>query len=173
MSKKRILIWSSLLLITGVCLYNFYPEDPLPEVAVVDKIVVYKSKRALQVYNGENLLKTYQIALGGNPVGHKQYEGDSKTPEGVYYITDKNPSSGFHKNLGVSYPNEKDRAYARSIGKSPGGDIKIHGLRNYTPFLGKFHRLSDWTAGCMALTNQEIDELFRSVKVGSPIEIYP
>jgi murein L,D-transpeptidase YafK len=169
-------IWILLTLVVVLIVFSYYNlrlENPLPANTVIDKLVINKSKRELQAYSNGKLLKTYTVSLGGNPVGHKEYEGDSKTPEGRYIINDKNPNSGYHKNLGVSYPNEKDIAYAKSIGKSAGGDIKIHGLRNYKWFIGKIHRQWDWTAGCIAVTDQEIDELYRFVKVGIPIEINP
>lgn len=106
-------------------------------------------------------------------MGHKEFEGDKKTPEGVYRIDDKNPNSGYHKNLGVSYPNDADIAHADSLGKPPGGAIKIHGLRNGCGILGKFHRWADWTMGCIAVTNSEMDELYNAVKIGATIDIRP
>ena len=124
-------------------------------------------------YSGENLLKTYTISLGKSPVGHKQFEGDNKTPEGVYTINDRNANSAYHKNLGVSYPNEADRKFAEKYGKSPGGLIKIHGLRNDRGYIGKFHRWKDWTAGCIAVTDKEIDELYKAVKHNAVIDILP
>ncbi|WP_310556602.1 L,D-transpeptidase family protein [Flavobacterium sp.] len=173
MTKKTILLLVLLLFIVGILIFYFYPEKKLPSNSVIDHIKVYKSKRQLLAYNNGKLLKTYRISLGKNPIGHKEFEGDSKTPEGIYYINDKNPNSGYYKNLGVSYPNEKDMAYAKTLGKSAGGDIKIHGLRNGIGFLGKFQRYTDWTAGCIAVTNNEIDELFTNVKIGVKIEILP
>lgn len=118
-------------------------------------------------------MKTYTISLGGNPIGDKEYEGDKKTPEGIYYINDKNPNSGYHKNLGISYPNKKDIEQAKKLGKPVGGDIKIHGLKNRTGVIGKLHRWFDWTLGCIALTNNEMDELYYSVPIGTKIEILP
>ncbi len=162
-----------LLLILGVTAYNLYPEPRLPKNAVVDKLVVYKSKRTLSVYAQGKLLKSYQISLGGEPIGAKKIEGDLKTPEGLYYINDKNQYSGYHKNLGISYPNDQNIVYARSLGKTAGGDIKIHGLRNGMGFIGKLQRWTDWTLGCMALTNTEIDELYQAVPIGTPIVINP
>lgn len=91
----------------------------------------------------------------------------------MYFIDSKNPKSGYHKNLGISYPNEEDIQNAKFEGVEPGGEIKIHGLRNGLGFIGKFHRWYDWTAGCIALTDSEIDELYRSVEMGSPILIQP
>ncbi|WP_312192687.1 L,D-transpeptidase family protein [Sphingobacterium sp.] len=161
------------LLIGGLTVYNLYPEPVLDKNEKVDKLIVYKSKRQLQAYAHGKLLKTYRISLGGQPTGAKEFEGDLKTPEGLYAINDKNQYSGYHKNLGVSYPNEKDIAKAKSLGKEPGGDIKIHGIRNGLGFIGKLQRCIDWTYGCMALTNSEIDELFQAVPIGTPIEINP
>lgn len=148
-------------------------ENPLPENAVIDRLVVHKSARTMSAYSGGRLLKTYPVSLGKNPVGHKQFEGDGKTPEGRYRINERNPHSGYHKNLGVSYPNEADQAYAARHGKSPGGLIKIHGIKNGLGFIGRKHLQKDWTDGCIAVTDEEIDELYRSVKHNAEIEILP
>lgn len=148
----------------------FYKK--IPENSI-DKIVVYKSRRIMQVFTGNELVKVYRIALGKDPVGHKCQEGDFKTPEGLYHINDKNPNSQFYKNLGISYPNEKDIENAQALGQSSGGDIKIHGLRNGRGYRGKLHLLKDWTAGCIAVTNSEMQVLYDAVPVGTPIEIYP
>lgn len=91
----------------------------------------------------------------------------------MYFINDKNPHSGYHKNLGISYPDQDDIARAKQLGKPPGGDVKIHGLRNKTGSISKFHRWYDWTLGCIAVTDEEIDELYGAVQVGTPIEIKP
>ncbi|OYU80663.1 MAG: hypothetical protein CFE23_08030 [Flavobacterium sp. BFFFF1] len=153
--------------------YYCWPETALPEDTKVDLLVVYKSKRKLLAYADGKLIKTYTISLGSDPIGHKAYEGDMKTPEGIYTINAKNANSGYHKNLGVSYPNDADREAAAAIGKKPGGDIKIHGLRNGRDWIGKLHRWTDWTHGCMAVTDREMDELFDAVAMGTPIEIKP
>ena len=158
-TKKPIFLMLTITVI-GFVAYYFSPDIKLPLGKEIDSIVVYKSKRQLSVYSDGQLLKTYKISIGRNPVGDKEFKGDKKTPEGVYYINGKNPASKFHKNLGISYPNPDDIAYSNKIGKPAGGDIKIHGLRNGYEFIGKFHRWYDWTAGCIALTNQEIDELY-------------
>lgn len=150
-----------------------YSLRPLPKGTKVDKLVVKKSERRLEAYSKGELLKTYTVSLGKQPLGDKQYEGDNRTPEGRYTINDKNPHSGYYKNLGVSYPNTADRREARQLGKPVGGDIKIHGLPNQLPYIGKWHRLWDWTAGCMALTNDEMEELYQAVPVGTVIEILP
>ncbi|KMK50975.1 protein erfk [[Actinobacillus] muris] len=139
----------------------------------IDRLVVFKHKRQMWAYRGEQLVKIYPIALGFNPIGHKQFEGDGKTPEGIYRINERNPRSAYHKNLGVSYPNAQDTAYAQSQGKSPGGLIKIHGLPNGRGDIGKLHLLKDWTHGCIAVTNEEIDELYRTVIHNAVIDIRP
>ena len=127
----------------------------------------------MQAYANGQLLKTCKVSLGAEPNGDKEFEGDKKTPEGIYYINDKNPNSDYHKNLGVSYPNNVNQRQAKNLGKLAGGDIKIHGLKNNSGFIGKFHRWYDWTLDCTAVTNQEIDELYNAVSVGTPIEIKP
>ncbi|RRJ92561.1 L,D-transpeptidase family protein [Flavobacterium macacae] len=165
------MIYVLLLLIFGVATYYIYPEAKLPKGKIIDRIEVLKSQRKMLVYSEGELLKTYTISLGKNPIGHKEFEGDFKTPEGIYEINAKNPNSGYHKNLGVSYPNEKDIAHSKSLGKPTGGDIKIHGIRNGAGSISKFQRWKDWTAGCIAVTNEEMDELYESVKIGATIEI--
>ena len=139
----------------------------------IDKIVIIKHKRKLYLLSGDDVVRTYRIALGHNPKGHKQYEGDIRTPEGNYIINAKNPNSNFYKNLGISYPNQNDIAYAQSIGKSPGGQIKIHGLKNGYGWIGRFHLFCNWTNGCIVVTNNEIDEIYEMVEIGTPIEILP
>lgn len=170
---KKIIFFIILFFVTGAVIYNWYPEKKLPANAEIDYIVVKKSDRKLLAYSKQKLLKTYQISLGDSPIGHKKYEGDEKTPEGIYTVNTKNPNSGYHKNLGVSYPNAKDITKAKLLGKRPGGDIKIHGIRNHIGFIGKFQRFFDWTNGCMALTNTEVDELYAAVKIGTKIDIRP
>ena len=146
----------------------------LPPDAKIAKLVVRKSAREMDAYDASGrLLKTYPVALGRAPVGHKQFEGDGKTPEGRYTISGRNPHSGYHKNLGVSYPNDTDRARAAAQGRSPGGDIKIHGLKNGLGAIGAQHLRRDWTDGCIAVTDREIDELYALVQPDAPIDIPP
>ena len=173
MKTKNIILWVIFILIIGLAGYYFYPEPNLPPDTQVDSMVVYKSKRQLLAYSNGKLLKTYKISLGKNPIGDKKVQGDKKTPEGIYTINGKNPHSGYYKNLGISYPDSQDIEDAKSIGKSTGGDVKIHGIRNRFGFISKFHRWFDWTAGCIALTDNEVDELFKAVEVGTKIEIKP
>jgi murein L,D-transpeptidase YafK len=123
--------------------------------------------------NHGEVLKTYKVALGTVPVGRKQRSGDHKTPEGVYTVDWKNAASKFHKALHVSYPNVADRERARKMGVHPGGDIEIHGLGAKFGWVGALHRERDWTDGCIAVTNEEIDEIWPLVPVGTVIEIKP
>ena len=161
-----------LLIILGLSIYYFFPEDKLPANVKIDSVVVYKSQKRLYAYSGEKLLKIYKISVGRNLIGKKEYEGDNKTPEGLYYINDKNPNSGYHKNLGISYPNDLDKLNAKKLGKATGGDIKIHALRNDLGFIKKFHYWFS-TRGCIRVTNEEIDELYQAVDLGTKIEIKP
>lgn len=145
----------------------------LPHGAVADRILVEKSARRLTLFSGERVLRSYPIALGREPVGAKRFEGDGRTPEGLYTITARKPDSAYHLALHISYPSPDDVAFAAEQGRSPGGRIMIHGLPNGLGFVGRSHRLRDWTQGCIALTNAEIEELWRVVPDGTPIEIRP
>ena len=139
----------------------------------VDSIVVVKRFRHMYVFNSGKLLKVYNISLGEQPVGAKHFKNDRKTPEGIYYITKRNPYSMAHKSLAISYPNDRDRKYARAQGKDTGGDVMIHGILNgYDKQAADFVGV-DWTWGCIAVTNQEVDELYEHVRIGSPINILP
>lgn len=139
----------------------------------VDRIVVEKSKRSMHLCGGPEIVKTYKIALGRNPIGHKQKQGDCRTPEGQYKISGKNPKSRYYKSLHISYPNHQDRSCAKKNCVNPGGDIMIHGLAKGFAWVGKTHHLRDWTQGCIAVTNEEMDEIFKSTQVGATIEIRP
>lgn len=134
----------------------------------VTRLEVFKQSRVLRVWHERRLLKQYNVELGFGPTGHKQFEGDGKTPEGAYIIDRRNPNSSFYLSLGISYPNERDVAFARSLGKLPGGDIFIHGQPNIAGPRGP-----DWTAGCIAVRNKEMRELYAMVKDGTPIVIFP
>ena len=144
-----------------------------PQVAPrqADFVLVDKSDRTLTLFRHGEELKTYTgLQLGGAPVGHKHFEGDGKTPEGRYTIDARNPASAYHLSLRISYPNAADRAYAAARGRGPGGDIFIHGQPNALP-IGRVP--GDWTDGCIALSNGEIEELWRAVPDGTAIEIRP
>lgn len=148
-----------------------WPEKKIDTSRKIDKILVIKHKRKLMVFSNGDLIKTYKISLGKRPVGKKEFEGDKKTPEGLYFINDKSSDSDFHLNLGISYPNEADKKHAEKLNKNPGGQIKIHGLKIGLGFIGKFHRFFDWTLGCISVTNKEIEELYKNVPIGTEIEI--
>ncbi len=139
------------------------------------KIEVFKSQRVLNILNSQNtVIKTYKIALGGNPKGPKTQEGDKKTPEGLYKIASRNEKSGFHRALKISYPNSQDTQNAKKNGVSAGGDIMIHGMRNGLGWIGSWHRLYDtWTNGCIAVTDSEIEEIWALIPNNTPIEIHP
>lgn len=144
-----------------------------PLTEPVDSILVIKKHRAMYVYNKGKVIKAYRISLGSCPIGPKHFKDDRKTPEGLYYINGKNPNSAAHKNLGISYPNDSDRTYARRYGKSTGGDVKIHGIMNGWENDKEAFDGVDWTWGCIAVTNEEIDELYAHVSTGIPINILP
>lgn len=138
-----------------------------------DSIVVDKGNRKLTLFNRGAVVKTYLVALGANPTGAKVRRGDNRTPEGLYRIEARNPQSKYYLALRVSYPNAEDRARAAQLGVDTGGDIMIHGLPRAFAQVGANHRLDDWTQGCIALTNQEIEEVYRAVRLGAAILIKP
>ncbi len=133
----------------------------------VTQIQVYKSKREMFLLHNDQVLKSYRISLGFDPVGTKEVYGDGKTPEGLYYIDRRNPSSDFYLALGISYPNKHDVQVARAMGKDPGGDIFIHGQDGWKT------NTSDWTAGCIAISNRQMRDVYAMVKTGTPIFIMP
>ena len=138
-----------------------------------NRVLVLKKERTLQLLSKGKVVKTYRIALGGDPIGPKTRQGDHKTPEGIYVLDFRNPHSRFYKAIHISYPSPRDRAAARGQGASPGGDVFLHGLPNGCGYLGAAHRLKDWTDGCIAVTDAEIDEIWAAVADGTPIEIRP
>ncbi|MCM2317049.1 MAG: L,D-transpeptidase family protein [Thermoanaerobaculia bacterium] len=146
---------------------------PLPSGTRADLVVVDKSERSLKLFRAGRELRTYRVALGPNPEGHKLEEGDGRTPEGRYVIDWRNAKSAFHRSLHVSYPNAHDRREARRRGVDPGGAIMIHGLPGGMGGLGAGHVASDWTLGCIAVTSEEIEEIWRVVRDGTPIDITP
>jgi murein L,D-transpeptidase YafK len=150
-----------------------YRTAPLPPGTKVDLLVVDKSARRLSIYDHGELLRSYTVALGRRPAGPKRRQGDHRTPEGRYLIDHHNPNSAFHLALHVSYPSASDSARALAAGYSPGGDVMIHGLRNGIGWLGHAHLSADWTDGCIAVTDTEMDQLYRAVPDGTPIEIRP
>ena len=162
-SVLRVFLVLGLLVTLSACSTKFFRYEG-PEVT---RIVVMKSARRMYLLNGKNVLRSYQIGLGFSPRGDKKVEGDGKTPEGLYYINRRNPESEFHLSLGINYPNARDVAEAKKLGKRPGGDIFIHGRGNPVDFL-----VRDWTWGCIAVTNKEMEEIYSMVRLGTPIAIY-
>lgn len=138
-----------------------------------DRVLVLKKQRTLELLSEGKVIKTYKVALGGDPAGPKARQGDHKTPEGFYVLDFRNAHSQYYKSIHISYPNEQDRATARKAGVSPGGDVFVHGLPNGYAAVGAAHRLKDWTDGCIAVTDQEIDEIWKAVPDGTQIEIRP
>ena len=139
----------------------------------VDRVVVKKSEGILQLIIGEQVIRQFPIYLGGNPVGHKRHQGDLRTPEGRYLLHERKPNSRFYRALRISYPNKTDQAAAAAAGKSPGGDIMIHGMpslekRSLLMFDGR-----NWTDGCIAISNPHMREVWDLVDLGTPIEILP
>jgi murein L,D-transpeptidase YafK len=145
------------------------PLTPAPTLA--DKVVVLKSERKLMLMKGDQVLKTYTVSLGSKPIGTKIEQGDHKTPEGTYVLDRHNAHSQYHKAIHISYPSPEDVARAERFGVSAGGELYIHGLPN--SYKGPGKDLGDWTEGCIAVTNAEIDEIWRMVADGTPIEIKP
>jgi len=139
----------------------------------VDRILIEKNARRLMLISQGEVLKSYKIALGGNPIGPKERQGDNKTPEGTYVIDGRNKDSRFHLSLHISYPNERDKKRAKKLGVSPGGDIMIHGIKNGFSWVGDAHTAVDWTKGCVAVTDEGIEEISKLAPNGTIVEIRP
>jgi L,D-peptidoglycan transpeptidase YkuD (ErfK/YbiS/YcfS/YnhG family) len=139
----------------------------------VDKILIEKNARRLMLISKGEVLKTYKIALGGTPNGPKERQGDNKTPEGTYVIDSRNKDSLYHLSLHISYPNERDKKRAKELGVSPGGNIMIHGIKNGFAWVGDSHTQVDWTKGCIAVTDEEIEEIAKLAPKGTIVEINP
>jgi len=162
--KRRHVLFLTLLAPLAACSSKFRSYDG-PEVT---RIVVMKSDAKMYLLNNDRILRDFDIDLGFAPVGDKKVEGDGKTPEGRYRIDRRNPNSAFHLSLGISYPNTRDVAEARALGQSPGGDIFIHGETT-----GPRRGTENWTAGCIAVTNREMEDVYAMVRIGTPIDIFP
>ena len=171
--KINLLILVICALLLTVYFYAHNNWRTLPSGTPIDRIVVEKSARKLSIFRDGKQIKTYRMALGRNPTGAKQEEGDMKTPEGIYKIDGRNAQSSFHLALHISYPSDADNTRAAMRGVSAGSDIMIHGIRNGLGWIGAFHRWKNWTAGCIALTDEEIEELWRVTPDGTTIEIRP
>jgi murein L,D-transpeptidase YafK len=170
-----VLRWALFLAMAVIAAAGLYAHMPagnvLPPDAIADRVIVDKTARTLTLLSWGRVLKSYPISLGRDPSGPKTRAGDSRTPEGAYLIDYRNPHSRFHLALHISYPNRADTERAAAAGVPPGGDIMVHGLPNGLAWLGRLHRLLDWTDGCIAVTDREIEEIYRVVPDGTPIEI--
>lgn len=172
--KKSKLLFASILPAAAILLLLFAGETPAENAeANPDRIVVLKSERKLMLMDGDAVVRSMNISLGLMPRGHKQQEGDFRTPEGEYFIEAKNSDSDFFLSLKVSYPNAADRELAQQLGVSPGGQIMIHGLPNEPNLEESAYRGRDWTDGCIAVTNSDMVDLWRFTAVSMPIEIRP
>ncbi len=149
---------------------NRFSANPLP---TANQVIVHKGERRLELWRGRELLRSYRISLGLNPDGHKQQEGDFRTPEGRYRLNARNPRSDFFLSLAVSYPDKADVARAREAGVAPGGAIMIHGLPNQPKWSADYYAKNDWTDGCIALSNADMMEVWMLVPTGTPIDIRP
>ncbi len=147
------------------------PAQPTDPTARIDRILVEKAARRLTTFRNGQIVKTYRVALGSNPSGDKTRQGDGRTPEGLFRINRRNDASAFHLSLGLDYPQQSDIVTAKAAGHDPGGDIFLHGQPNALPGGVTLHR--DWTAGCIALSDAEIEELWRAAALGTPVEIRP
>lgn len=165
MHRRNLILGATAMVALGACstgpkkLKRYEGPD-------VTFVVVNKAPRTMHLLSNETVLSSYNVDLGFEPVGHKQFEGDGRTPEGLYFIDRRNPRSNFHLSLGMSYPNAQDRAFAQAFGKSPGGDIFIHGEDHEGMSKNK-----DWTWGCIAVNNKEMEEIYMMVRTGTPIQV--
>jgi len=148
-------------------------STPLPQGTKADLLLIEKAKHQLTAFSQGKALRTYKIALGRSPVGPKEREGDNRTPEGDFIIDSRLEKSGYHRALHISYPTPADLERAKGRGYSPGGAIMIHGIKNGLGWLGSLHTMSDWTRGCIAVTNSEIEELWRIAPNGTRVQIKP
>jgi murein L,D-transpeptidase YafK len=168
--RAATVIAAMVLFATSACSRG---TGPLPDRTRADRIVIDKSERRLTLFANGTQLKSYRVALGRSPDGPKLQEGDNRTPEGSYSVAGHNDKSSYHVALRISYPNAHDRQVAKAAGVSAGGDIMIHGIRNGFGWVGPFHRFVDWTRGCIAVTDDEIEEIARVVPDGAAVEIRP
>jgi len=170
---RQLLVVLSITAFACLIAWNLWPNTPLPTGTRADLVVVRKAARRLELFRGNELLKTYTVSLGRHPIGTKTQQGDGRTPEGEYRLDYRNPGSSFHKALHISYPEPADIESARSRGVDPGGLVMVHGTKNGLGWLGRLYRAIDWTDGCVAVTNGEIDEIWRVVPDGTKIILKP
>lgn len=178
MHRIHLILLRLLMLSLGVSLMpqahsSELATSAMGEAPAVSQVLVHKEERRLYLMAGEAIVRSYRISLGDNPVGHKLYEGDERTPEGEYTLDWRNENSDFHKSIHISYPNDEDRDLAQAWGLDPGGSIMIHGLPNNAGDLAFAFAGLDWTDGCIAVSNEEMDEIWQLVTDGTPIHILP
>jgi len=160
-------------LLLVLCLCVVAPVAGAAGLEMADRLVVRKSARKLEVLAGNRLLRTMDIALGLAPTGHKVQEGDYRTPEGDYQLSERNAASDFFLSIRISYPNNDDESHARRLGKSPGGQIMIHGQPNAPKYSAEYYRSTDWTNGCIAVSNSDMVDLWLMTTPGTLIQILP
>lgn len=167
---KKVLLSLLLILPLGTIIWANLDLNTPSTHEKADKVVVFKAKRILQLIKDNKVIFQCRVSLGDAPLGHKEKEGDEKTPEGNYSL-DWRKKSLFHKAIHISYPNKTDMENANRKGVSPGGVIMIHGIKNNLEWIGKLHLLDDWTNGCIAVTNREMDIIWNQIENNTPIEI--
>ncbi len=171
MTVRIFLLMSVLFSTLSYAITPITPPTKPSITAPIDLVKVDKSKRRMYLFSNQHIVKSYRIALGKNPKGHKQREGDQRTPEGRYYLGFVSNDSSYYRSIHVSYPNQRDIEHAHKLNVDPGGNIKIHGLKNDETHSANYIQSFDWTNGCIALTNDEMDEFLALVKPGTPIDI--
>ncbi|BAI80211.1 conserved hypothetical protein [Deferribacter desulfuricans SSM1] len=164
---------NNILIVINIFILLFFISVECFGVEYADYVLVKKSKHKIYLLKSGKILKSFHIALGGNPKGAKQKQGDEKTPEGIYFLDYKNERSRYYKSIHISYPNTSDVKRAKKMGVSPGGDIMIHGQKKGWGWLSFISQKFDWTKGCIAVSNKDMDVIWKMVKVGTPIEIRP
>ena len=173
----RLAFITTILAVVALAVATLEPTgsaaQPSADPEQADRILIEKSAHRLTLLAGDRVLKTYAVALGHGGMAPKTRLGDGRTPEGLYRIDRRNPQSAYHLALHISYPAAKDIRAAAALGVAPGGQIMIHGLPNGLDAIGSLHRMSDWTAGCIAVTDDEIEEIWRAVPDGTAVEIRP
>lgn len=167
------LIVSMIVLMSAVLNTSVQAQLPYLTANRADLVIIYKSERLLQLKRNGQVIRSFNIALGVEPEGHKRIEGDGRTPEGVYTLDWRNADSQFYRSIHVSYPGKQDHDTASRWDASPGGLIMIHGLPNGRRASEVGHPRNDWTNGCIAVTNEEMDEIWASVEDGTTIIIFP
>jgi murein L,D-transpeptidase YafK len=166
-------VFSLFLTVVALVMVGVPQRPATAAISPVEVVVVYKNLNLMQLKRGNEVIRSYQIALGRNPLGPKQKAGDCRTPEGTYRIDRHTKKSKFYKSLHISYPNSRDLAQAKNRGLAPGGDIMIHGLPEGFEDMADYHFMSNWTKGCIALNNAEMDEIWQLIADGTPISINP